>query len=69
MTPTLHPYPAYHPSCVPWLGDVPEHWEVRRLGTLLHRAYTGGLARPPLRGNLSGPGKYKCRGKRRVPVV
>ena len=24
----LHPYPAYHPSGVPWLGDVPEHWEV-----------------------------------------
>lgn len=24
-------YPAYKPSGVPWLGDVPEHWEVRRL--------------------------------------
>ena len=29
--PTLHPYPAYQPSGVPWLGDVPAHWEVRRL--------------------------------------
>ena len=28
-------YPAYKPSGVPWLGDVPAHWEVRRLGTLL----------------------------------
>ena len=28
----LHPYPAYKPSGVPWLGDVPEHWDVRRLG-------------------------------------
>ena len=27
----LHPYPAYKPSGVPWLGDVPEHWEMRRL--------------------------------------
>ena len=27
----LHPYPAYKPSGVPWLGDVPEHWEIRRL--------------------------------------
>ena len=27
----LHPCPAYKPSGVPWLGDVPEHWEVRRL--------------------------------------
>jgi len=24
-------YPAYKPSGTPWLGDVPEHWEVRRL--------------------------------------
>ena len=32
--PTLHRYPAYKPSGVEWLGDVPEHWEVRRLGTV-----------------------------------
>jgi restriction endonuclease S subunit len=31
MTPTLTPYPAYKDSGVPWLGQVPEHWEVRRL--------------------------------------
>ena len=30
----LQPYPAYRPSGVPWLGDVPEHWEVRRLRTV-----------------------------------
>ena len=24
------PYPAYKPSGVEWLGDVPEHWEVKR---------------------------------------
>ena len=29
------PYPAYKLSGVPWLGDVPEHWEVRRLGNVL----------------------------------
>ena len=29
MTPTPHPYPTYRPSGVPWLGDVPAHWEVR----------------------------------------
>ena len=28
------PYPAYKPSGVEWLGDVPEHWEVRRLKTV-----------------------------------
>ena len=29
------PYSAYKPSGVEWLGDVPEHWEVRRLKTWL----------------------------------
>jgi restriction endonuclease S subunit len=27
----LNPYPAYKDSGVPWLGEVPEHWGVRRL--------------------------------------
>ena len=31
---TGQPYPAYKPSGVEWLGQVPEHWEVRRLKTL-----------------------------------
>lgn len=26
----LPPYPRYKPSGVEWLGDVPEHWEVKR---------------------------------------
>ena len=26
----MNPYPAYKPSGVPWLGDVPEHWDVQR---------------------------------------
>ena len=30
MTP-LNPYPAYKPSGIPWLDDIPEHWEVRRI--------------------------------------
>ena len=30
MTPTSQPYPAYKPSDVEWLGDIPAHWEVRR---------------------------------------
>ena len=28
---SLKPYPAYKDSGVPWLGEVPAHWEVRRL--------------------------------------
>jgi type I restriction enzyme S subunit len=31
MTTPLHPYPAYRDSGVPWLGDVPAHWQERRL--------------------------------------
>ena len=31
----IHPYPAYKPSGVEWLGDVPEHWDVRRGKALL----------------------------------
>ena len=31
----LHPYPAYKPSGVEWLGDVPAHWDVRQLRNVL----------------------------------
>jgi len=29
----LQKYPAYKPSGVDWLGEIPEHWELTRLGT------------------------------------
>ena len=28
MSPPLKPYPAYKPSGVEWLGEVPVHWDV-----------------------------------------
>ena len=31
----LKPYPAYKDSGVPWLGEVPEHWDVSPLGRYL----------------------------------
>ena len=34
MTARLVAYPAYKLSGVPWLGDVPAHWGVRRLRTV-----------------------------------
>ena len=34
MTTPLNPYPAYKPSGVEWLGDVPRHWEVVQLGRI-----------------------------------
>ena len=35
MISDLKPYPAMKDSGVPWLGAVPEHWEVKRLGALV----------------------------------
>ena len=35
MIPDLKPYPAMKTSGVLWLGDVPAHWEVRRLKSWL----------------------------------
>ena len=29
--PDLPPYPQYKPSGIPWLDDIPAHWEMRRL--------------------------------------
>ena len=34
MITAVQPYPTYKPSGVEWLGDVPEHWDVRRTGTI-----------------------------------
>jgi type I restriction enzyme S subunit len=35
MITDLKPYPVMKDSGVPWLGEVPGHWEVRRLGALV----------------------------------
>ena len=35
MSHTLQPYPAYKESGVPWLGQVPGHWEIDRAKYLL----------------------------------
>lgn len=34
------PYPTYKPSGVPWLGDMPAHWDVRRLKDILRERET-----------------------------
>ena len=31
----LQPYPAYRLSPIPWLGDMPTHWEIKRAKQLL----------------------------------
>ncbi|MAT54894.1 MAG: hypothetical protein CMN32_10485 [Saprospirales bacterium] len=35
MTQYLPPYPAYKDTGIPWLGRIPTHWEVVRLGAVL----------------------------------
>ena len=37
----LKPYPAYKDSGVPWLGEVPEHWGVRRLRNVAEMRVSG----------------------------
>jgi type I restriction enzyme, S subunit len=32
MIESLRPYPNYRDSRLPWLGKIPEHWEMRRNG-------------------------------------
>ena len=33
----LAPYPKYRPSGIEWLGEVPEHWEVKPFGALAEK--------------------------------
>ena len=42
------PYPGYRDSGLPWLGDVPVHWEVRRTKTLLEERSQKGFPKEPL---------------------
>ena len=41
LTTKYKPYPAYRPSGVEWLGDVPAHWEVKRLGVTVQSSQNG----------------------------
>ena len=42
----LTPYPAYKDSGVPWLGEVPAHWEIRKLKHLTR--FHNGIAFKPI---------------------
>ena len=43
----LQPYPAYKPSGVKWLGDVPAHWKVRRLKAVANNVVNPTTNRTP----------------------
>ncbi len=50
----LKPYPAMKDSGVPWLGEVPGHWEVRRLKNLCSRSALYGANVPAIDYTVSG---------------
>ena len=47
MTPCLKPYSTMKDSGVEWLGEVPEHWEVRRLGDSITDCINGSWGHDP----------------------
>jgi type I restriction enzyme S subunit len=48
MIDRLRPYPKMKPTGLPWLGDVPEHWEVRRNGRLFGARREAGFPELPI---------------------
>ena len=48
----LEPYPAYRESGLPCIGEVPEHWEVRRFGVLA-AGFRNGLTAPQLESGVT----------------
>ena len=42
----LDPAPRFKPSGVEWLGDVPEHWSVRRFRSMLRSPLSYGVLKP-----------------------
>ena len=48
-------YPVYKDSAIAWLGDVPEHWEVRRLKEVILGSLTYGANEIATDSNLEHP--------------
>lgn len=48
MRDDLKSYPVYKDSGVPWLGQVPAHWDIRRTKTLLRERGEKGFPNEPL---------------------
>jgi type I restriction enzyme, S subunit len=44
----LGPYPKYKDSGIPWLGQIPEHWDVRRNGRLFAQRNETGFGELPI---------------------
>lgn len=50
-----NPYPAYKPSGVEWLGDIPAHWEVKKLKYLVKNRLAYGANEPAIYDNPDHP--------------
>ena len=48
MTHALKPYPAYRDSGLPWIGEMPKHWEVQRNGRLFTQRNETGYTDLPI---------------------
>lgn len=48
MNTKLGPYPKYKDSGIPWLGQIPEHWDVRRNGRLFAQRNETGFGELPI---------------------
>ncbi len=48
MIDTMKPYPEYKDSGLPWLGCIPQHWEVRRNGRLFMQRNSTGYGHLPI---------------------
>ena len=54
-----HPtYDTYKDSDIPWLGDIPEHWEVRRLGDMFFINAGGDIKKENMSRNKDNKFKY-----------
>jgi type I restriction enzyme S subunit len=48
MNTKLGPYPKYKDSGIPWLGQIPAHWDVRRNGRLFAQRNETGFGELPI---------------------
>ncbi len=48
MSDLLKPYPKYKDSGIPWLGKIPDHWDVRRNGRLFAQRNETGFGELPI---------------------
>jgi type I restriction enzyme S subunit len=64
MTKDLAPYPAYKPSGIPWLGNVPGHWQFRRVSRLFRM-----MDRPVRKGPTHIPNRPVGAGLKPAPTT